>query len=56
MNHRQHHLNLLALLRQPLDDFRSGIDLPRQCLNQAADFGGSTSVLISGLANVDNLL
>ena len=38
VNHGQHHFNLFALLRQPFDHLGTGLHLPRQRLDQAADF------------------
>lgn len=56
VNHRQHHFNLLTLLRQPLDDFCPGVDLPGQRLDQAADFRRGPRVFIRGRTNVHHLL
>ncbi|MNL64412.1 hypothetical protein D3C87_1886240 [compost metagenome] len=56
VNHRQYHFNLLTLLRQSLNHLRAGIDLPGQCLDQAADFRRGPGVFIGGLADIHNLL
>ena len=56
VNDRQHHFNLLTLLREPLDDFRPRVDLPGQRLDQTADLGRRAGVLISGLTDIDHLL
>ncbi len=55
MNDFQHHLDLLTLLRQTLDDLRTGLDLPRQRFDQPANLTGRAGVFVGRLLDVDNL-
>ena len=55
VNHRQHHFNLLTLLRQTLDHLGSLAHLSGQRLDQPPDLGRGASVFISSLTNINHL-
>ncbi len=55
MNDFQHHLDLLALLRQALDHLRPRLNLPGQRFDQPANLTGGTGVFIGCLLDIDHL-